>query len=179
MRLALSIEPVYRISTALRTISNRDSENPSKLVFRNEHHRRGCSLFSIDIQFAKVEVAGSNPVSRSFPPPTWPLSSRVLPPSYRVKVTTLIRRLHSGIGNTRRYGIACTAAAVHACFDLLDLTQRTTFISLRCVMIASRNGVRPQRSAKYSYERIIHSTKCDFQIDSVSSGSGRLGCPMR
>ena len=76
MRLALSIEPVYRISTALRTISNRDSENPSKLVFRNEHHRRGCSLFSIDIQFAKVEVAGSNPVSRSFPPPTWPLSSR-------------------------------------------------------------------------------------------------------
>jgi hypothetical protein len=34
------------------------------LVIQDERHGRHCSLDSIDIQFAMVEVAGSNPVSR-------------------------------------------------------------------------------------------------------------------
>jgi hypothetical protein len=53
---------LYHTSTTLRTPPNRERENPSKLTLRNEHHRHGCSLFSIYCQFAKVEVAGSNPV---------------------------------------------------------------------------------------------------------------------
>jgi hypothetical protein len=35
------------------------------LVVRNEHHRRDASLFSIAVQFPKLDVAGSIPVSRS------------------------------------------------------------------------------------------------------------------
>jgi hypothetical protein len=41
------------------------------LMIRNEQPRRCSPLFSIERQFAKVEVAGSNPVSRSFLPTTW------------------------------------------------------------------------------------------------------------
>ena len=64
------IKYVYRISTALRTLPNRDSENPNVLVLRNEHHRHGCSLFSIDSRFPKLDVAQ--------PGPTEPVSSKAL-----------------------------------------------------------------------------------------------------
>src|SRR5882672_11126213 len=37
--------------------------NSENSLTQNEVHGRQCSLFSIDRQFAKVEVAGSNPVS--------------------------------------------------------------------------------------------------------------------
>jgi hypothetical protein len=36
------------------------------LLTKNEQRRRECCLFSIDIHFPKLDVAGSIPVSRSF-----------------------------------------------------------------------------------------------------------------
>ena len=46
----------YRKITALRDDSRRNREKWRVLRFRNERHRRHCSLDSIDIQFAKVAV---------------------------------------------------------------------------------------------------------------------------
>jgi len=54
-----------RISAALRQGSNGDNDFVGFLVVRNEHHRRDASLFSIAVQFPKLDVAGSIPVSRS------------------------------------------------------------------------------------------------------------------
>ena len=36
------------------------------LLTKNEQRRRYCCLFSIDVRFPKLDVAGSIPVSRSF-----------------------------------------------------------------------------------------------------------------
>jgi hypothetical protein len=36
------------------------------LMTGNEQRRRDCCLFSIDVHFPKLDVAGSIPVSRSF-----------------------------------------------------------------------------------------------------------------
>jgi hypothetical protein len=55
-----------RISAALREGSNGDNDFVGFLVVRNEHHRRDASLFSIAVQFPKLDVAGSIPVSRSW-----------------------------------------------------------------------------------------------------------------
>src|SRR5215471_6739100 len=52
------------ISAALRQRSNSGSDYAGFLVIRNGHHRRDACLFSIDIQFPKLDVAGSIPVSR-------------------------------------------------------------------------------------------------------------------
>ena len=72
-----------RISAALRQSSNVDSHFVGFLVVRNEHHRRDASLFSIAVQFPKLDVAGSIPVSRSWfqelsgvPFPPFPLISK-------------------------------------------------------------------------------------------------------
>jgi hypothetical protein len=56
----------YPISTPLRKRAGARSYLLENLLIRNERHGRCEPLFSIDRQFAKVEVAGSNPVSRSF-----------------------------------------------------------------------------------------------------------------
>src|SRR5690349_12272841 len=53
------------ITAALRPGSNGDNDFAGFLVVRNEHHRRDASLFSIAVQFPKLDVAGSIPVSRS------------------------------------------------------------------------------------------------------------------
>jgi hypothetical protein len=55
----------YPIITQLRAKGRESREFPRELMNQNQRHRRHCSLFSIDCQIAKVEVAGSNPVSRS------------------------------------------------------------------------------------------------------------------
>jgi calcineurin-like phosphoesterase len=46
------------ISAALRQGSNGGSDFAGFLVVRNEHHRRDASLFSIAVQFPKLDVAG-------------------------------------------------------------------------------------------------------------------------
>jgi hypothetical protein len=61
-----SPEAKFCISAALRQGSNGDNEFVGFLVVRNEHHRRDASLFSIAVQFPKLDVAGSIPVSRSW-----------------------------------------------------------------------------------------------------------------
>jgi hypothetical protein len=53
-----------RISAALRQGSNGDNDFVGVLVIRNEHHRRDASLDSSEVQFPKLDVAGSIPVSR-------------------------------------------------------------------------------------------------------------------
>jgi hypothetical protein len=58
-------EKFCRISAALRQGSNGGSDFVGFLVVRNEHHRRDASLVSIAVQFPKLDVAGSIPVSRS------------------------------------------------------------------------------------------------------------------
>jgi hypothetical protein len=60
-------EKFYPISTPLRDDAGQDREFLRELVNQSRRSRRDCCLDSIDIQFAKVEVAGSNPVSRSYP----------------------------------------------------------------------------------------------------------------
>ena len=57
---------LYPVYAQLRRRRGQSRENRRVEVFRNGCCRRCCSLFSIERQFAKVEVAGSNPVSRSF-----------------------------------------------------------------------------------------------------------------
>ena len=57
------------------------------LVIQDERHGRQCSLDSIDIQFAKVEVAGSNPVSRSSIQSLTVSIFRPLPQIYPIKKT--------------------------------------------------------------------------------------------
>ncbi len=54
-----------RISAALRHDSNSSGDFVGFLVVRNEHHRRDASLFSIAVQFPKLDVVGSIPISRS------------------------------------------------------------------------------------------------------------------
>jgi hypothetical protein len=55
-----------RISAALRRASNSNSDFVGVLVIRNEHHGRDASLYSIEVQFPKLDVAGSIPASRSW-----------------------------------------------------------------------------------------------------------------
>ena len=59
------LQKFCRISAALRQDLNDDSDLVGFLVVRNEHHKRDASLFSIEHQFPKLDVAGSIPVSRS------------------------------------------------------------------------------------------------------------------
>ena len=61
----LAIQKLCRISAALRQDWNGGSDFVGFLVVRNEHHRRDASLFSIAVQFPKLDVGGSIPVSRS------------------------------------------------------------------------------------------------------------------
>ena len=63
--LKTAIPVFYCIATALSTVSIGSSGNSGVSVFGNEHRGRGCSLFSIGRRFARVEVASSNPDSRS------------------------------------------------------------------------------------------------------------------
>jgi len=62
---ATPLQKFCRISAALRQDLNDDSDLFGFLVVRNEHHKRDASLFSIEHQFPKLDVAGSIPVSRS------------------------------------------------------------------------------------------------------------------
>jgi hypothetical protein len=57
-------QKLYPIITQLRKKGRASREFLGELMNQDRRHRRHCSLDSIDIQFAKVEVAGSNPVSR-------------------------------------------------------------------------------------------------------------------
>jgi len=75
----------YPIITQLRDQRRKTREFPGKLMNQNQRHTRGYSLESIDNQIAKVEVAGSNPVSRFFSSTIWRLPSEVVPRLYRVK----------------------------------------------------------------------------------------------
>src|SRR5437016_312729 len=60
----LALLSLYPIITQLRSREKEGREFPGELMNQNRRHGRCCSLESIDIQIAKVEVAGSVPVSR-------------------------------------------------------------------------------------------------------------------
>jgi hypothetical protein len=51
------------------------------LLTKNEQRRRECCLFSIDVQFPKLEVAGSIPVSR--------FSNQILQPNHMPNFQTI------------------------------------------------------------------------------------------
>jgi hypothetical protein len=55
----------YLISTPLTDGLGQNGDFIEIVLTRSERHGRVEPLFSIERQFAKVEVAGSNPVSRS------------------------------------------------------------------------------------------------------------------
>jgi len=81
--LTITMKKFCRISVALRRPPNSFSDFIGFLVVRNEHHKTRCVLFSIAVQFPKLDVAGSIPVSRSWfqelsgvPFPPFPLISK-------------------------------------------------------------------------------------------------------
>jgi len=56
----------YSISTPLRKLRNRILNFPGISIDSNERHRHGCSLFPINVQFAKVAVTKPGSQSEEF-----------------------------------------------------------------------------------------------------------------
>jgi hypothetical protein len=78
------IRKLYPIITQLTEDKRGSREFSGELVNQDRRHRRDCSLFPIDAQFPKLDVAGSIPVSRSFLSITWEHPYKSLPQFCRV-----------------------------------------------------------------------------------------------
>jgi hypothetical protein len=61
LRQQLQSQKLCRISAALRHDANGDSDSVGLSVVRNEHRGRDARLFSVAIQFPKLDVAGRSP----------------------------------------------------------------------------------------------------------------------